>query len=180
MLLKKTVGRFARGATSASALKRMLAAVLIASSCGLIAWRVAWATTGQGITTTIITDPLHPAVLDEVHLNSESPINDVKIKTKGFSDIWVVKNTIVPGGHTGWHSHPGPSIISVVSGRATEYRTDDPIGVVHAAGTAFVDEGGEHAHIIVNEGDTDLVLVAFQVLPLGAPRRIDVPDPTLP
>ena len=69
------------------------------------------------------------------------------------------------------------SIISVVSGQATEYRNDDPNGVVHAAGTAFVDEGGDHAHIVVNEGTTDLVLVAFQVLPTGAPRRIDVPAP---
>jgi len=116
-------------------------------------------------------------MLDEVHLNSMSDINDVKIKTKGLSDVYVVKNTIVPGGHTGWHSHPGPSIISVVSGQATEYRSDDPDGIVHLAGTAFVDEGGEHAHIVRNEGTTDLVLVAFQVLPLGAPRRIDVPAP---
>ena len=43
--------------------------------------------------------------------------------------------------------------------------------------TAFVDEGGNHAHNIVNEGTTDLVLVAFQVLPQGAPRRIDEPAP---
>ena len=36
---------------------------------------------------------------------------------------------------------------------------------------------GDHAHIVVNEGDTDLVLVAFQILPVGAPRRIDEPAP---
>jgi hypothetical protein len=41
----------------------------------------------------------------------------------------------------------------------------------------FVDEG-THAHIVVNEGTTDLVLVAFQILPRGAPRRIDEPAPT--
>jgi quercetin dioxygenase-like cupin family protein len=154
--------------------KRILGAALAACALTAVAIGIAWATPGAGISTTIISGP---TVLGEIHLNSDSEINDVKIKTKGLSDVYVVKNTILPGGHTGWHSHPGPSIISVVSGQATEYRSDDPNGIVHAAGTAFVDEGGDHAHIMVNEGTTDLVLVAFQVLPLGAPRRIDLPAP---
>lgn len=154
--------------------KLMLVGTLVACALGAVAIQIARATPGVGITTSIISGP---TMLGEVHLNVDSDINDVKIKTKGVSDVYVVKNTIVPGGHTGWHSHPGPSIISVVSGQATEYRSDDPVGIVHAAQTAFVDEGGDHAHIIVNEGTTDLVLVAFQVLPLGAPRRIDMPAP---
>jgi quercetin dioxygenase-like cupin family protein len=154
--------------------KLMLAGVLVICACGGIAIGIAWATTGQGISTTIIAGP---TALGEVHLDSRSDINDVKIKTKGISDVYVVKNTVVPGGHTGWHSHPGPSIVSVVSGTATEYRSDEPDGVTYPAGTAFVDEGGDHAHIIRNEGNTDLVLVAFQIVPFGATRRIDVPAP---
>jgi len=151
------------------------AGALAAFAFGGIAVGIAWATAGSGITTTIIAGPTR---LGEIHLNSESDINDVKIKTKGSSDVWVVHNRIVPGGHTGWHSHPGPSIISVVSGTATEYHSDDPLTpIVHAAGTAFIDEGGDHAHIVVNEGSVDLVLVAFQVLPAGATRRIDMPAP---
>jgi len=151
-------------------LKLMLASVLVAGAFGGIALGAALATASSGLTTTIIAGP---TPLGEVDIKSASEINEVKIKTKGVSDVYVVHNTLVPGRHTGWHSHPGPSIISVVSGHATEYRDDDPDGVVHLAGTAFVDDGGDHAHIVVNEGDTDLVLVAFQILPLGAPRRID-------
>src|SRR5262249_5157007 len=133
-----------------------------------------WATSGMGISTTIISGP---TALGEVHLNSMSEINDVKIKTKGASDVYVVYNKIAPGGHTGWHSHPGPSIISVKSGTATEYHGDDPLTpIVHLAGSAFVDDG-EGAHIIVNEGNADLELVAFQILPFGAPRKIDEPAP---
>lgn len=154
--------------------KRLIAGALVACVFGGLAIGVAWATPGVGITTTILAGP---TLLGEIHLNSASDINDVKIKTKGNSDVYVVKNTILPGGHTGWHSHPGPSIVSVVSGTATEYRSDEPGSVTYAAGTSFVDEGGDHAHIIVNQGATDLVLVAFQILPRGAPRRIDVPAP---
>jgi quercetin dioxygenase-like cupin family protein len=155
-------------------LKLMLAGALVAGVFGGIALRSAWATTGSGISTTIIAGP---TLLGDVDVKSDSDLNQVKIKTKGISDVYVVHNTIVPGGHTGWHSHPGPSIVSVVSGQATEYRDDDPDGVVHPAGTAFVDEGGDHAHMVVNEGSTDLVLVAFQIIPAGATRRIDRPAP---
>src|SRR5262245_27431646 len=155
-------------------LKMRVGGALGACALGVIAIGVAWATPGVGISTTILSGP---TLLDEVHVHSESEINDVKIKTRGLSDVYVVKNVIVPGGDTGWHSHPGPSIVSVVSGQATEYRSDDLEGVVHQAGTAFADEGGEHAHLVRNEGDTDLVLIAFQIVPLGATRRIDKPAP---
>lgn len=154
--------------------KLVLAGVLVAGAfCGL-ALGAALKTASSGLTTTILAGP---TPLGEVDIKSASDINDVKIKTKGTSDIYVVQNTLVPGGHTGWHSHPGPSIISVVSGQATEYRDDDPDGVVHLAGTSFVDEGGDHSHIVTNEGDIDLVLIAFQIIPLGAQRRIDRPAP---
>ena len=155
--------------------KLMRAGAFVALAFGGFAIGVAWATAGSGITTTIVAGPTK---LGEIHLNSESDVNDVKIKTKGLSDVWVVQNRIVPGGHTGWHSHPGPSLVSVVSGQATQYRSDAPLTpIVFSAGTAFVDEGGDHAHIVVNEGEIDLVLVAVQILPSGAPRRIDVPAP---
>jgi len=152
----------------------MRAGILIACVMATVALKSAWATPGKSITTTIISGP---ASLEEVHVVNESPDHGVKIKTRGMSDVYVVQNKILPGGHTGWHSHPGPSIVSVVSGEATEYRGDQAGSVVHAAGTAFVDEGGDHAHLIANEGTTDLVLVAFQILPEGAVRRIDEPAP---
>jgi quercetin dioxygenase-like cupin family protein len=152
----------------------MRAGVLIACVIATVALKSAWATPGKSITTTIISGP---ASMEEVQVVNESPDHGVKIKTRGMSDVYVVQNKILPGGHTGWHSHPGPSIVSVVSGEATEYRSNEAGSVVHAAGTAFVDEGGDHAHLLANEGTTDLVLVAFQILPEGAVRRIDEPAP---
>jgi quercetin dioxygenase-like cupin family protein len=156
-----------------SKMKLIAAGVFVGCSMGLVALKTARATPGVGITTTIVST----AAAGEIRLSTKSDLNEVKIKTKGESDVYVVRNVIAPGGHTGWHTHPGPSIISVASGTVTEYRSDEPEGIIHEAGSVFVDEGGDHGHIMVNEGTVDLVLVAFQILPAGAPRRIDLPEP---
>jgi hypothetical protein len=39
-------------------------------------------------------------------------------KTKGLSDLYVQSNAWQPGGSTGWHSHPGHSLIIVTAGTA--------------------------------------------------------------
>jgi hypothetical protein len=155
-------------------LKLIAAGVFVGCTLGLITLKVAWATPQQGVVTTILTGG--PISLDEIDLFTDTDGHKVKVKTKGVSDVYVVRNIIAPGGHTGWHSHPGPSIISVVAGEATAYEGDDPEGIVFTAGTAFVDSG-DHAHIIRNEGTVNLELIAFQILPEGAPRRIEQPAP---
>lgn len=153
-----------------------LAMAGVTCALGGFALRMAWATPGLTISTTILSGPTR---LDEVQVNTWSEVFDhgVKLKTKGASDVYVVRNIIAPGGHTGWHSHPGPSIVSVKSGVATNYHAEEP-GVPHIqpAGTSFIDDG-EGAHLVRNEGTTDLELIAFQILPAGATRRIDEPAP---
>jgi len=45
------------------------------------------------------------------------------------------------------------------------------------AGSAFVDEGGGHVHLVRNEGSVPLATVAFQIIRAGGDRRIDVQSP---
>lgn len=175
MLLQKRTVLFGKGSLKPKVLKPIVAGAIACCVVGGLVIGIAWATPGSGITTTIISGPT--LLAGYLKVKSESDLNEVEFEAKGMSDVFVVQNRIVPGGHTGWHSHPGPSIISVVSGQATEYRDDEPGSIVHSAGTAFLDEGGDHAHKLVNEGSTDLVLVAFQIIPFGAQRRIDMPAP---
>jgi hypothetical protein len=35
-----------------------------------------------------------------------------RIDTKGTSDLYMVQNVFAPGASFGWHSHPGPSLVS--------------------------------------------------------------------
>src|ERR1700719_1894027 len=101
----------------------------------------------------------------------------VKIIAKEPSDVYVVTNTIAPGGYSGWHTHPGPSVVLVKSGTATVYLEDDPNCLPRRfpAGSGFIDPGGGHVHMVRNEGTVQLVTVAFQIVPAGGNRRVDAP-----
>jgi uncharacterized cupin superfamily protein len=100
-------------------------------------------------------------------------------ETKGLSDIYVQSNVWAPGGSTGWHTHPGHSLIIVTAGTVTGYEGHDPDCKPHVykTGMAFVDPGGEHMHILRNEGTVEAKTIAVQFIPADAARRIDVADP---
>ena len=103
----------------------------------------------------------------------------VKIIAKEPSDVYVVTNTVASGGYSGWHTHPGPSVVLVKTGTATVYDGDDPTctPVRYPAGTGFIDAGGGHVHMVRNEGKEQLVTEAFQIIPAGDSRRIDAANP---
>ncbi len=119
----------------------------------------------------------HDRALDKS--KEDEPGNLVKILAKDPSDVYVVQNTVAPNGNSGWHSHPGPSVVMVKSGVASVYQGDDPscAPLQYPAGTGFIDEGGAHVHLVRNAGSQPLVTVAFQIIPAGAARRIDEPNP---
>jgi len=96
-------------------------------------------------------------------------------KTSGASDLYVQSNVWAPGGTSGWHTHPGHSLIIVTAGTVTAYEADDPDCTPHVytTGMGFVDEGGDHVHQIRNEDLVEARTVAVQLIPAGATRRID-------
>jgi quercetin dioxygenase-like cupin family protein len=100
-------------------------------------------------------------------------------ETKGLSDVYVQNNVWAPGGSTGWHSHPGHSLIIVTAGTVTDYEGHDPDCKPHVykTGMGFVDPGGNHVHILRNEGAIEAQTIAVQLIPADASRRIDVADP---
>jgi hypothetical protein len=96
-------------------------------------------------------------------------------KTKGASDLYVQSNVWVPGGTSGWHTHPGHSLITVTAGAVTAYEGDDASCTpkVYTVGMTFVDPGGDHVHVLRNEGTVEARTITVQLIPAGAPRRID-------
>jgi mannose-6-phosphate isomerase-like protein (cupin superfamily) len=125
---------------------------------------------------------LSKGLFGEIDVNSNAaPLHKVKLKTMGDSDVYIVQNTVQPGGYSGWHYHPGPSLVTVTAGTATFYDGDDPTCTprVFQAGTGVVDDSvdASHVHMLRNEGSVPLVTVTFQIVPAGATRRIDAPAP---
>jgi quercetin dioxygenase-like cupin family protein len=158
-----------------SSLRRAL--LLIAPALVIIAALTAvpaFATPPIGVTTEIF------GVATFADIDAYTKTGDWKanIDTKGASDLHVLRNTIVPGGTFGWHSHPGPSLVIVAAGTATFYLGDDPTCTPHVVptGGTFVDQGHD-VHVVRNEGTVNLVTVVVSLIPQGATRRIDEPNP---
>ena len=100
-------------------------------------------------------------------------------KTEGPSDLYIQTNTWAPGGTTGWHEHPGHSLIVITSGQVTEYHADcapKVYGPGTADGATLVDTGHDE-HLIRNEGSVEATGFAVQLVAKGAQRRIDEPAP---
>jgi quercetin dioxygenase-like cupin family protein len=96
-------------------------------------------------------------------------------KTKGPSDVYIQQNTWAVGGTTGWHTHPGHSLIIITAGAVTGYEGDDPTCTPHVytAGMTLVDPGDGHVHVLRNEGAIQAVGYAVQLIPGGAMRKKD-------
>jgi len=139
------------------------------------------ATPQSGVTTSTVAK----SAFDEIGINAHTlPANEwqARLKTQGHSDVYVVSNKFAPGGTTGWHSHPGPSLIFVVSGTISNYHGDDPSCTpdTYSAGSGFVDAGGDDVHMLRNNTGSAAETVAVQLLPKDAPRRVDIPTAPQP
>jgi quercetin dioxygenase-like cupin family protein len=102
-----------------------------------------------------------------------------KIKVRSGTDVAVQKIRIAPGGHTGWHSHPGSAVVVVKAGALTLYEGDDRKcrPTTYPAGSTFVDVGHGNVHIGRNEGSVEVELwVTYFEVPVGGSFRLDV-DP---
>jgi hypothetical protein len=102
----------------------------------------------------------------------------LELKAKPRFDLAVQRIVFQPGGQSGWHTHPGPVFIQVVSGAITFYESDDPTckPIVRGAGEGYLDLG-EHAHLARNETGTVAENVVTYLVPPGAALRNDADPP---
>ena len=155
--------------------KRVLTGLCVACTCGVFGLGAARATPPRGLTRVPIVGPVE---FDEFDVMVNHPDYKSRAKTKGESDGYVVYLKIVPGGDTGWHSHPGLVYVIVKSGTVTLIH-DDFTSVSYPAGVGFVEEPGD-VHVAVNEGDTDLELIvpAAETCKTGTEFRYTIAGPS--
>ncbi len=160
-----------------------IAAALVAAAAALLVVPVQ-ATPSVGVTTTILAGPIR---FDEIDVAVRSALITEpseywkgRIETNEESDVYVVQNDFASGGTTGWHTHPGPSLVTVTMGEITAYESDAPNCQSHVyhTGEGFVDRGGtHHVHMLVNTTSMPARTIATQLLPAGAERKIDADAP---
>jgi len=109
-----------------------------------------------------------------------APGNRVKLQTKGDVAIAFQRIVIQPGGTLGWHSHPGPTVVTVRAGTLSFYHAEDCTqGIEYATGQSFSNLPDE-IHMARNEGTTEVVLFAVYFVPVNTPPtglRINQPSP---
>ena len=117
---------------------------------------------------------------DPVHTTGHAGSWNVVLQTNGPSDFMVQHSGYAPGGYSGWHSHPGPVLVTVRRGIATWYEASNSACTPHEypQGSAFVEPAGS-VHTVQNESATEpLELVTTYIVPVGVATRLDQPQPS--
>jgi hypothetical protein len=184
-VLAKTKAVPMEGSASKSRLKVTLASAtaLVLIGAAALVTPQASATPQAGVTSVTIAqgafDEIDVFAKTDLDLGNRKDFWKAMINTKGASHLYVLQNTVVPGGTFGWHSHTGPSLVIVVAGTATEYEGNDPTSTphLHTAGTTFVDAGEASGHLVRNDGAVNLVVTVVRLVPEGVVQRVDLPNP---
>lgn len=143
---------------------------------------IAWATPGNGVLFNLV---LNIAQAPEaLHSDAKGYAADgspwhLQLKTEGAPSDFIVQDvSLAPGGYGGWHSHPGPVLVTVKEGTITWYDADcNP--TVYTTGMAFIEDAGV-VHNLRNEGTINARLINTFIIPSGAPRRQDESAPSIP
>jgi quercetin dioxygenase-like cupin family protein len=150
----------------------VLGAVLIGGSALATPVILASAETARG--------PLVDRPLD-VNMEFENGTKaEVELQTKGPMEIAFQRITIEPGGTLGWHSHPGPTVVTVRAGTLSFYHAEACTQEIeYATGNSFSNMPDE-IHLARNEGAQQVVVFAVYFVPVNTPPlalRIDQPSP---
>jgi quercetin dioxygenase-like cupin family protein len=123
-----------------------------------------------------IATPSTGSVVSEV-IGAGSTSETFRFKAKPEFSTVVARFTFGPNSSTGWHTHPGRTLVTVKSGTFTVYHAEDCEPIVYEPGDAFV-ELPTTVHVGRNEttGNVELGVVFFRV-PIGGSPRIDQPQP---
>jgi hypothetical protein len=132
------------------------------------------ASTPEGVTPTLLGRGTYDAF--KLRTLPESLV-DLKLEAKNPLDVVVRIHDYTAHSSTGWHTHPGPVLITVTQGQVTFYEYDDPTctPTVVSAGEGYLDTG--HGHIGRNETGEPARDVTVIFAPVALPFRGELPAP---
>ena len=154
---------------------RLLAAIATAAlALGAVGGAIALASPPSGVVPTILARGSFDAFKVASYPDNGGLF---KAEAKAPIDMVVRRHEYAVGATTGWHAHPYPVFITVISGTLTFYTYDDPTctPTVVSAGQGYVDSG--QGHIGRNESGAPATDISVIMAPVGAPFRTELPAP---
>jgi len=105
---------------------------------------------------------------------------DLMLKSKGQTDVRVTRVSFPAGSSSGWHSHPGPNLLTVTQGTVVEYEGSNPVcpHTTYTRGDTFGDSGGETVHLVRNNTGSPAEVIAVAFYPQGATPTTNTSKPT--
>ena len=169
-------------------LAHVLAGAIALLTVVVCAGRPVEATAPSGVTFTVLSRATVPKFDARRRFRQESDDMDrrrskiwkIELEATRMIDVVTVLFTVQPGGHSGWHTHPGPAFFTVRAGTLTMYEGDDPACApqLFPAGTGSIEAANSgHIHMLRNEAGSVAETVVTFLVPVGAPIRTDLPDP---
>ena len=98
----------------------------------------------------------------------------LQLQAQGASDFYVQQLVLAPGGYSGWHTHPGLLIGTVVSG-AIDFFDANCQKRSFTTGQVFMENSQVHG--IINTGPVNAELSIAYLVKHNAPRRIEADAP---
>ena len=103
------------------------------------------------------------------------------VQQRKSNDVATNQNTVQPAGYSGWHSHPGTSVLILQSGQLTLF--SEPIAggacSVHTytAGQVFLEHPDSEYNAVNTGTEPAVVAVTFFNVPHGGSSRIEQTNP---
>lgn len=140
----------------------------------------AWATPASGLILNTLTTAVAANGISEHLQVSRNPNGSVtpwqlQMQAQGDTDYILAHLEIPPGGHSGWHSHPGILVAAVKSGQIDFY---DENCVMSRIGSGGVYTENDKVHGIYNSGNETAELYITFLVKHGAGRRLDEAAPS--
>jgi quercetin dioxygenase-like cupin family protein len=145
---------------------------------GLVASARVWATVASGLTSQILATGFTDGIAQHIQFNknpdgSKSPWG-LQLQMHGDTEYRQVRLVLAPGGHSGWHRHPGLLVGTVKSGQVDSY---DSACQKRTIKTQDVFSESDETHAIINTGSVDAELYLTFLVKRGVLPRLDSPAP---
>ena len=144
--------------------------ILLAAVCGafLLGGGVVLAGPPIGFTATIVSD-------GKIAKATEISANGIEFSSPKNARVIVQVGDFVPGGTSGWHTHPGLTVVTVTDGSVINYVACHA-GVIYTKGQSFVEPPSTPGDVDNTSTTLAAHVMATLIVPDGMAPRTNVDD----